>query len=807
MVVGEVAYEVKPTPLTDIQSIFIAKRPVKLDYIADETFDPAGMVLMAGSKYFDSWAVDGYTFEPARPLTVEDKEIKVSYGGYTVSLPITVKNKIDPNALTIYVANVKAAAGDAIEVPIIISKNGINDRGIGAINRLTINFDDTYLEWAGSAAEAIVNGGMLDHTTPQGVNFSNTHATITFDSEFGTKSDGILITLKFNIKEKTPDGEIELLLNVDSISDDSLNLVTIPPSEYNIINGNIIIGAPLYGDVNNDTFINGTDVTLLRRHIAGWLVEINTRNADVNVDGVINGTDVTLLRRFIAGWPITLGPQKAPFIASIANLLPEEEQLTISTGNIIATAGEIVEIPIIITNNGIKDRGIGAINRLTIAFADTYLEWAGTAAQSIINGNILDLTTPQGVNFSSTHATLTFDSEYGSKSDGALVTLRFKIKENTPAINIALILTVDSISDDSLYLMTIPPSEYSIIGGNITVKPPICVNHIPGEKVTIKEATCTEEGAWEIHCTVCGELIDSGTIDALGHIPGERVTIKEATCTEEGAWEIHCTVCGELIDSGPIDALGHMPGEKVTIKEATCTEEGAWEIHCTVCGALIDSGTIGALGHIPGEKITIKEATCTEEGAWEIHCTVCGELIDSGTIDALGHIPGEKVIIKEATCTEEGAWEIHCTVCDELIDSGTIDALGHDFVLINHKDATSTEDGYDYYVCSRCNEALTVVIPATGYGVPTIVNVMNPHFVSINETMKNSKVWILMFNATVIFSDGSSRVVLYSVYINGNNANQDGKYIFTADHDLGGYTLVYDIKGNGSNIKEFKLIK
>ena len=40
---------------------------------------------------------------------------------------------------------------------------------------------------------------------------------------------------------------------------------------------------------------------------------------------------------------------------------------------------------------------------------------------------------------------------------------------------------------------------------------------------------------------------------------------------------------------------------------------------------------------------------------------------------------------------------------------------------------------------------------------------------------------------------------------NANNANQSGSYKFGDSHDLTGYTLKYDIKGNGSNIKTFKL--
>ena len=80
-------------------------------------------------------------------------------------------------------------------------------------------------------------------------------------------------------------------------------------------------------------------------------------------------------------------------------------------------------------------------------------------------------------------------------------------------------------------------------------------------------------------------------------------------------------------------------------------------------------------------------------------------------------------------------------------------------------------------------------------------------FVSMVETAKNSRIWVLTFNVTLTYSDGTKDLVRYSIKLNGNNANQDGKYKFADDHDLAGYTLVYDIKGNGSNIKDFKLIR
>jgi len=86
---------------------------------------------------------------------------------------------------------------------------------------------------------------------------------------------------------------------------------------------------------------------------------------------------------------------------------------------------------------------------------------------------------------------------------------------------------------------------------------------------------------------------------------------------------------------------------------------------------------------------------------------------------------------------------------------------------------------------------------------PTVVDVSNAQFISIVETQKNSRVWVLSFSVTITYSNGETEVALYSINLNGNNANLDGAYTFDGDHHLAGYTLVYDLKGNGSNIKEF----
>ncbi|MCL2752274.1 MAG: hypothetical protein FWE62_05915, partial [Firmicutes bacterium] len=85
----------------------------------------------------------------------------------------------------------------------------------------------------------------------------------------------------------------------------------------------------------------------------------------------------------------------------------------------------------------------------------------------------------------------------------------------------------------------------------------------------------------------------------------------------------------------------------------------------------------------------------------------------------------------------------------------------------------------------------------------TVVSADSAKFIGIRESSK--RIWVVSFTVNLTYSDGTSGTELFTFSLNGNNANLDGKYVFD-EGMLNGYTLVYDIKGNGSNIKEFKLI-
>jgi len=90
----------------------------------------------------------------------------------------------------------------------------------------------------------------------------------------------------------------------------------------------------------------------------------------------------------------------------------------------------------------------------------------------------------------------------------------------------------------------------------------------------------------------------------------------------------------------------------------------------------------------------------------------------------------------------------------------------------------------------------TIPAPVTA---PVIVGT-DAIFISITETGKNSGVWALSFTVSETWSDGVTKIVPYTVGIRANNANVKGNY------DLSAYTLIYDIAGNGSNVKEFRVV-
>jgi len=94
------------------------------------------------------------------------------------------------------------------------------------------------------------------------------------------------------------------------------------------------------------------------------------------------------------------------------------------------------------------------------------------------------------------------------------------------------------------------------------------------------------------------------------------------------------------------------------------------------------------------------------------------------------------------------------------------------------------------------------------FGLPKIYSITTSpgDFISINETARNSRQWIIRFNIDTAYVDGrDGRSFITDVTMPSNNANLSGIYIFDDNHKLSGRILEFDIRNNGRNIVRFNL--
>ena len=187
-----------------------------------------------------------------------------------------------------------------------------------------------------------------------------------------------------------------------------------------------------------------------------------------------------------------------------------------------------------------------------------------------------------------------------------------------------------------------------------------------------------------------------------------------ATCTENGVRTYTCKRDASHTKQETIPKTEHTP-IVVPAKAATCTETGLTEgSKCRTCGVtLVEQKETPALDHDYQLK-DHKDATCTEAGYDYYECSRDASHHYTETIAKTGHDYTEKVVLP--TCESDGYTIFTCNNCGDIYTGNVTEKLGHDYQLKDHKDATCTEAGYDYYECSR--DALhnyTEAIPATDH--------------------------------------------------------------------------------------------
>lgn len=223
------------------------------------------------------------------------------------ALSIVILMSLVPASVLAASPTAQIAVGEVFATPgATVSLNIIIDENPG-ISSLLLNLEyPEVLTLAGvESGYALSN---LDFTAPAQLTSPCKLLWDSLDAE--SSNNGILLTAIFAVSEDAVPGEdyaVSVSCRRGDAVDSDMQTVQVATAS-----GTVHVIEFLPGDVNSDGRVNGTDVSLLRRYIAGgYGITINQSAADVNADGRLNGTDISWIRRNVTGgYDVTLKPAK-----------------------------------------------------------------------------------------------------------------------------------------------------------------------------------------------------------------------------------------------------------------------------------------------------------------------------------------------------------------------------------------------------------------------------------------------------------------------------------------------------------------
>lgn len=190
--------------------------------------------------------------------------------------------------------------GATVSVNIIINENP----GIGTL-LLNLEYPAELTLTAVQSGDAL---SQLDFNSPETLASPCKLLWDSLDAE--SAENGILVTATFTISQNAVPGK-DYAVTAVCRTGDAVN-GAMQTVKVNTTAGTVHVIDVLPGDVDSNGHVNGTDISLLRKYIAGgYGIQINLAAADVNADGRYNGTDVSWIRRNVTGgYDVTLKPAK-----------------------------------------------------------------------------------------------------------------------------------------------------------------------------------------------------------------------------------------------------------------------------------------------------------------------------------------------------------------------------------------------------------------------------------------------------------------------------------------------------------------
>ncbi len=238
-------------------------------------------------------------------------------------------------------------------------------------------------------------------------------------------------------------------------------------------------------------------------------------------------------------------------------------------------------------------------------------------------------------------------------------------------------------------------------------------SHTYSDWKTYTAATCAGEGVEYRECT-CGAKEYQKT-NKTAHSFGET-TVVAPTCTAKG-YSIHtCSMCGLIEMFAETEANGH--NTTTNTVQPTCVSAGYEETKCGTCGHTTIKWLKATGSHSYGELENIVNASCVVPSVKKQTCTVCGNV--NVVVGELGDHTWatEATIDYDSTCATEGQKSIHCAVCGQIKEGSkeTIEKKPHtmgeaETVL----EATCTGKGITKTVCGNCGYTVTTETNALGH--------------------------------------------------------------------------------------------
>ena len=186
--------------------------------------------------------------------------------------------------------------------------------------------------------------------------------------------------------------------------------------------------------------------------------------------------------------------------------------------------------------------------------------------------------------------------------------------------------------------------------------------------------------------------------------------LKDSTCAEEGKKAIYCSICGESYEE-IIDKIAHT-SEDIPAVAPTCENKGYTAgKKCSVCDEILEEPVeIEELGHDWDSGEITKEPTCKEEGERTYHCK--RKDCTKTKAETIAKVAHKEVIIPAVspTCEKKGSTAgKKCSECGLIIENPQeIKALGHNWDSGKvTKQSTCTSEGIKTYSCKRAGCTIT----------------------------------------------------------------------------------------------------